>query len=208
MADALSDLERFWHSESNLPPLVRLALIHYQFEAIHPFLDGNGRIGRLLVTLLLCADGLLPQPLLYLSAFFERYREDYYARLLGVSRHGAWAEWIMLFLRGVSTQSQDAIRRSRLLVDLEKSYRRTLHEAGVPVSAQILMECLFERPAVAVSQAAALMSCTVRAAQGAIDRLRGLGILEETTGRRRNRIYVAREIIAIVEATEPPSLGD
>src|SRR5215469_1592607 len=104
MKVALSALERYIHSESNLPPLVRMALIHYQFEAIHPFLDGNGRIGRLLITLLLCAEGLLPQPLLYLSAFFERHRSEYYRLLLEVSQRGNWLEWITFFLRGVSEQ--------------------------------------------------------------------------------------------------------
>lgn len=104
MKEALGELEKYLHAVSPLPPLVRMALVHYQFEAIHPFLDGNGRIGRLLITLLLCAEGLLPQPLLYLSAFFERHRPDYYRLLLAVSQEGRWVDWVSFFLDGVAQQ--------------------------------------------------------------------------------------------------------
>jgi Fic family protein len=102
MKQALSDFEKYLHVSPALPPLVRLALIHYQYESIHPFLDGNGRIGRLLITLLLYVEGLLPQPLLYLSAFFERHRQEYYRLLLAVSQSGAWTDWIECFLRGIA----------------------------------------------------------------------------------------------------------
>jgi Fic family protein len=122
MDATLADLERYIHARSDLPPLVRLALIHYQFEAIHPFLDGNGRIGRLLITLLLAVWGLLPQPVLYLSAFFERHRSEYYDRLLAVSRRAEWEVWIEYFLAGVCSQAQDARDRSRRLLDLRETY--------------------------------------------------------------------------------------
>ena len=118
MLEALSDLEKYLHTPSPLPLLIRLALFHYQFEAIHPFLDGNGRIGRLLLTFLLCAEGLLPQPLLYLSAYFERNRKLYYHLLLSVSHSGKWTDWIVFFLNGVAEQSRDAIKRSHQLMDL------------------------------------------------------------------------------------------
>ena len=102
MYDALDALERYIQSPSDLPPLIRLALVHYQFETIHPFEDGNGRIGRLLITLLLCAEGLLPEPLLYLSAYFERHRDEYVDRLLGVSQSNEWEDWITFFLTGIA----------------------------------------------------------------------------------------------------------
>ena len=109
---ALGALEKFLHAPSSLPPLVRLALVHYQFEAIHPFLDGNGRVGRLLMSLLLVTEKLLPQPLLYLSGFFEARRQDYYSHLLSVSQRGSWEPWIMFFLEGVAEQSSDAMTRA------------------------------------------------------------------------------------------------
>ena len=113
---ALGALEEFIHGPSDLPPLIRFALVHYQFEAIHPFLDGNGRIGRLLITLGLGSEGLLPHPLLYLSDFFEKNRKEYYRLLLAVTTHGRWEPWIRFFLRGVADQSRDAILRARALL--------------------------------------------------------------------------------------------
>ena len=113
------------HSLS-FPPLVRMAILHYQFEAIHPFVDGNGRIGRLLITLMLDTEGLLPQPLLYLSAFFDRHRGDYYRLLLEVSQNGNWSEWIIFFLRGVAEQAEDAIVRANKLQKLSTEYREQL----------------------------------------------------------------------------------
>src|SRR5208337_3753079 len=110
LISALGALEGFANSSSNLPPLIRFALLHYQFEAIHPFLDGNGRIGRLLITLKLGSEGLLAQPLLYLSAFFEKHRNQYYRLLLAVTTHGEWGEWIRFFIHGVADQSRDAVR--------------------------------------------------------------------------------------------------
>ncbi|MEK7786345.1 MAG: Fic family protein [Chloroflexota bacterium] len=132
MNDALGEFEKYLHAPSSLPPLVRLALVHYQFEAIHPFLDGNGRIGRLLITLLLCVNGLLTEPLLYLSAYFERNRQDYYRHLLAVSQSGQWREWITFFLLGVADQSRDALCRSGRLLDLRETYRDKLQTARAP----------------------------------------------------------------------------
>ena len=112
MQESLHALETFLHASPTLPPLMRLGLIHYQFEAIHPFLDGNGRVGRLLITLLLCAWDLLSEPLLYLSAYFDAHRQDYYDLLLRVSQHGAWEDWLTFFLRGIATQAQDSVARA------------------------------------------------------------------------------------------------
>src|SRR5262249_28954286 len=119
----LTDLVDFLRNQRALPVIVQLALMHYQFETIHPFNDGNGRVGRLLITLMLCERQVLPQPLLYLSAFFEQHRDDYYDHLLNVSRRAAWNEWIGFFARGVAEQARDAVTRVQRLQDLQASYR-------------------------------------------------------------------------------------
>lgn len=199
MKAALGELEKYLHTPSPLPPLVRLALIHYQFEAIHPFLDGNGRIGRLLITLLLCAEGLLTQPLLYLSAYFERNRETYYRRLLAVSQAGNWREWISFFLGGVADQSRDALRRSGRLLDLRETYRRQLQSARASALLLRLADELFAYPAITIPQAAALLKVTPRAAGLNVEKLVKIGLLQETTGQQRYRVFVAPEIIRGIE---------
>lgn len=121
-------------------------MIHYQFEAIHPFLDGNGQIGRLLVTLLLCAWDLLPQPVLYLSAFFEANRLEYYDRLLAVSQRGEWENWLAFFLLGVSSQAQDAVLRIQRIEALRQSYRGQLEGEQTAKALLVVLDVLFERP--------------------------------------------------------------
>ncbi len=203
MRECLSALEAYLHQPSQLPHLVRLALIHYQFEAIHPFLDGNGRIGRLLITLLLVADGLLPQPLLYLSAFFERYRSDYYRLLLEVSTRGKWWEWIAFFLRGVAAQSADALHRANRLQALALQYRETMQAKRQSANLLKIVDHLFHRPVVTAASLAKLLRVTVNSAQGNIEKLCGAGILKEVTGKRRGRIYVATNILKVVEEEQP-----
>jgi len=200
MKRALGAFENFLRAPSTLPPLVRLAMLHQHFEAIHPFLDGNGRVGRLLITLLLCEWQLLPAPVLYLSAFFERRREDYYAHLLTVNQHGAWREWILYFLEGVRHESDDAIRRSGRLLDLRQKYRRKLEAARAPGLSLRIVDQLFEAPAMSVARAAKILDVTPRSAQLTIAKLVDAGILEEATGRKRDRVFVAREILRILEA--------
>jgi len=202
MNEALGELEKYLHAPSDLPPLIRLALIHYQFEAIHPFLDGNGRIGRLLITLLLCVEGLLRQPLLYLSAYFERYRQDYYDLLLAVSRAGRWQDWVMYFLRGVAEQSRDAVKRSNRLLDLRQEYRRKLQAARSSALLLHLVDELFSYPAITISMAAKRLQVTPRAAQLNVDRLIDQDILKEATGRKRNRVFIAPGIMSVIEAQE------
>lgn len=199
MERALDLFEKYLHAEPRLPVLVRLALIHYQFEAIHPFLDGNGRIGRLLITLLLCVDGMLPQPLLYLSAYFEQHRDEYYHRLMEVSRSGDWNAWILYFLNGVEVQSRDAIERSDALLSLWGSYRDRLQEARASALLLRLVDELFSYPAINSGMAAASLGVTFASAQANIDKLIAAGILVEATGQKRNRVYVAREIVAAIE---------
>ena len=206
MKAALSDLERYIHAKSNLPPLVRMALIHYQFEAIHPFLDGNGRIGRLLITLLLCAEKLLPQPLLYLSAFFERHRSDYYRLLLEVSQNGNWTEWILFFLRGVAEQSIDALNRANQLQQLAAEYRDLLHKKRASSTALKLVEVLFKNPVVSPTSTKSVLNLTYVSVQKNIEKLVEAGILREVTGRKRDRIYVAQQIIDILEKQDARQL--
>lgn len=199
MNNALSDLERYLHADSDLPPLVNLALTHYQFEAIHPFLDGNGRVGRLLLTLLLVHQGLLPQPLLYLSAYFERYRDEYYRLLLEVSQRGTWSEWVVFFLRGVAEQSRDAIARANKLLDLWTQYRQRLQSARSSVLMLQLIDELVAYPAITLRRAEHLLNVSSRGARLNIEKLVELGIIREVTGRQRNKLFVASEIINILE---------
>jgi Fic family protein len=153
----------------------------------------------LLLTLLLCADGLLPQPLLYLSAYFERHRQEYYRLLLAVSQSGKWMEWITFFLRGVAEQSRDAMHRSNQLLDLWQEYRQRLQAARSSGLLLQLVDELFSYPAITIAQAARRLNVTARAAQLNVDKLLREQILEEVTGRQRNRIFVARGIIATLE---------
>ena len=199
MTAALGSLEKYIHDTTHLPPLVRMALIHYQFEAIHPFLDGNGRIGRLLIVLLLVSEKLLPQPLLYLSAFFERHRSDYYRLLLEVSQNGNWREWMIFFLRGVAEQSQDAIVRASKLLELSQKCREKLQNARASATLLKLADYLFTRPVVNVAIAQRVLKISQPAAQGNIDKLVAEGMLTEVTGRQRGRIYFAHRVMDIVE---------
>ncbi|HZL80109.1 MAG TPA: Fic family protein [Candidatus Limnocylindrales bacterium] len=199
MHQSLQELEKFWGNPSELPVLVELALIHYQFEAIHPFRDGNGRIGRLLITLLLCERKLLPQPLLYLSAYLERNRNAYMDHLLAISQRGAWVEWVNFFLRGVAEQSQDAVERLNRLLELWRGYRQKLQLAQSSALCLKLVDELFRIPAITVTGAAKLLDVTHRAAQLNVNKLVAGGILKEVTHRKRNRIYVATEIVQTIE---------
>jgi Fic family protein len=203
MNEALSDMEKFIHARSPLPFVVRLALIHYQFEAIHPFLDGNGRIGRLLIVLLLCAENVLPQPMLYLSAYFERHQSEYYRLLLEVSRDGRWQEWISFFLRGLAEQSRDAISRSDKLLELWHKNRLSVQTARSSSLLLKLIDGLFDRPYLTFSSAKTLLNVTFRSAQSNVLKLVAAGILRGVPGRKYGRIFIAREIVDILEAPKP-----
>lgn len=200
MHDALIQLESYIHRTSELPPLVRLALIHYQFEAIHPFEDGNGRIGRLLITLLLCVEKILPAPLLYLSTYLEYRREEYIDLLLAVSRENAWSEWIDFFVQGVAEQSRDGVRRASLLMELREEYRRRLQEKHATTIVLRLVDELFAYPAVTIRQASERLNISHRAVQQNVEKLSQENILKEMTGRARNRVFYAPDIIRIIEA--------
>jgi Fic family protein len=202
MKNCLGELEKYFHAESHLPPLVRLALIHYQFEAIHPFLDGNGRIGRLLITLLLIKEQLLPQPILYLSAFFERNRERYYELLLAVSQKGVWQEWIEYFLQGVAEESKDAVIRANSVIDLWTTYRQKLQNERHSVSTLTLLDEIVKTPVMTYTKARNILGVTNRAARQNVDKLVEIGLLKEVTDRERYKIFVATEIISILERVD------
>ena len=207
MKEALDQFEKFLHADTQLPPLIELALLHYQFETIHPFLDGNGRIGRLLITLFLCQRGTLNKPLLYLSAFFERHRQEYYDRLLEVSRRGAWRQWLEFFLQAVVTQSDDAVRRARRLLDLHRTYYQTSLGKHLPPTAMELVELIFVKPVLNARVAQEALKVTYPGAQKAINALVEQGILAEITGGKRNKAYSARRILEILEETPSPMEG-
>jgi len=200
LGEVLGDLERFLH-ETDLPLLVQLAIAHYQFEAIHPFLDGNGRIGRLLIPLMLVLRGALSQPLLYLSAYFEQYRTQYYDHLLATSQSGDLTPWIEFFLRGVRQQARDAEERTVRLVELQAGLRGELLNEGRPNSVIRLAEYLFAVPLVTAARVEQLLGVTRPTAQTAIDALVERGELAEVTGRDRNRIYEAPRIFEAAYGT-------
>ena len=200
MTVALNELEIYLSKPNALPLLVQLALIHYQFETIHPFLDGNGRIGRLLIALLLCERGCLPEPLLYLSGYFERNRVAYMDHLLRVSQRGEWLAWVKFFLRGVAEQSADAIKRANKLCYLWDSYRDKMQSARASALSLKLVDALFAWPVISVKLAHERLGVTHRSAQKNVEKLVAQGILREATGRQRNRVYLAPQIIEIIES--------
>jgi len=174
-------------------------LIYYQFEAIHPFLDGNGRLGRLLIALLLQRWGLMRHPVADISAYVLEHRDKYVEGLLRVSQHGDWQGWIGFFLDAFEAQAHDAFRRGKRLLELKARYEERLSREIRSKSLNRLIDHLFEQLTITVRQAENLLDVTFTTAQRAVDRLETSGIVEEATGRRRDRIYRAREIIAILD---------
>lgn len=198
MKELLADFERFMHETDGVRPLVQAAVLHYEFEAIHPFGDGNGRVGRLLVPLFLRSRGLLPQPLLYLSAYFERTRADYYELLMRVSTHGDWDSWIEYFLTGVYTQAQEAADLADQLVALHNRYRGELQAKHVTANALALIDALFYNPLVYTRRAETVLSVSAPTARATIKTLEDHGVVREITGRNWGRIYRADEIYSLL----------
>ncbi|TVR00227.1 MAG: Fic family protein [Deltaproteobacteria bacterium] len=205
LPEVLSAFERYIHAEDSLPPLVRAGLLHVQFETIHPYLDGNGRIGRLLVTLLLEHWRLLTRPLLYLSLFFKRHRQEYYRRLNAVRVDGDWEAWLDFFLDGVATIADEAVATSRDLFSLVTADRqRVIHHIGVNLLAVQLFERLPSRPIVTAPWVVEALSTTKPTAGRAIEALEAAGVLVETTGRKRDRVYAYQAYLDRLRAgTEP-----
>ena len=203
LGDSLSAWEKFLHDRM-LPPLVHAALAHYQFEAIHPFLDGNGRVGRLLITLELCERDVLPAPLLYLSAFFEATRSDYYGGLRGVSERGDWLGWLQYFLNGVARQAEDALSRAERINALLASWREKLAgDPGAKVAFK-MMDMLGSNPFVTPRGAEKILGLAYNTVMRAIGQLEKQGIVKEVSGAKRGRAYCAQKLLDILE--EPAQL--
>ena len=185
------------HIDTEIPTLIRAGMIHYQFEAIHPFLDGNGRVGRLLIVLLMCEWGLLPQPLLNLSVYIERYRQQYYDLLLDVSQQGTWEAWLRFFLRGVSEQARDGIYRMERLREIRIAYQPIVDKDRNPKRMEKVVDYLFSRPILSVRQASDDLGFPFKTATNYLSKLEQAGILREITGYARNRIFQADEIMKL-----------
>jgi Fic family protein len=202
MHKALDSLERFIHTDTQISPLVRAGMIHYQFEAIHPFLDGNGRVGRLLTVLLLCEWGLLPQPLLNLSIYIERYRQEYYDHLLAVSQRGAWEAWLSFFLRGISEQAREDVWRMDRLQNLRVKYQALVEADRNPQRMASVVDFLFSRPILSVRQAVDGLAIPFKTATDYLAKLERSGVLREITGHARNRIFEADEIMRAIQGID------
>jgi Fic family protein len=199
MTIALRDWEKYLHSTPSEPPLIQCALMHLQFEAIHPFLDGNGRVGRLLITFFLIERKHLTQPLLYLSSYFEKHRAEYYARLLAVSQEGDWHGWLEFFLEGVVAQTADAIADSKRIVELNADYHNQIAQAkSVPETARRIVDEVFVNPFVSISGLGKKWELSFNSVKNGVNRLVELGILEEMPGRQRNRLYVAKKLMELL----------
>jgi Fic family protein len=187
----LGDLERFLHAESDLPLLIKIGLAHAQFETIHPFLDGDGRVGRLLVTFLLCEGGALHKPVLYLTHYFKRHRQNYYDLLQATRDRGAWEDWLTFFLHGVEEVSAQATETARRILTLREAHRNSIAEnlgyaAG---NGHRVLERLYQRPIVSVNDVRELTQTEYPAANQLVERLTKIGVLVEITGRARNRRF-------------------
>jgi Fic family protein len=194
----MSDLERFLHAEGDgLPVLIKAALAHVQFETIHPFLDGNGRVGRLLITFLLCHASVLREPLLYLSLYLKQHRDEYY-RLLGAGRHdGDWEKWIAFFLEGVAQTAEGAVSTARRLVALFEDDRARIQGQGRRAGSALRVHDAFKaRPLITLQEVARRVDISFPAAGAGMDVLVELGVARELTGKKRNRVFVYDRYLA------------
>ncbi len=200
VADCMADLERFLHSEDDgLPTLVRAGLAHVQFETIHPFLDGNGRVGRLLIILLLCEAGSLRQPLLYLSVYFKRHRERYYDLLNGIRHTGDWEAWLAFFLQGVQETAENAAATVGRLTDrFTEDRQRIATEGRRAGSALRVHEALQERPILSIPETCRRTGLAFPTVSAALRLLEGAALVQEITGFSRNRVYVYSEYLRIL----------
>lgn len=196
----LGELEKFIQNPipPDLPPLIHLALIHYQFETIHPFLDGNGRLGRLLIPVILCERKVLEQPLLYMSPYFERNKDEYIDRLFQVSKDGAWLEWIGFFLRGVIESSKSAVVTVRKLQDLNAQYRAKIQQARISARAIRLVDLIFEEPYLTIPRARKLLGVSYPSAKSYVEKLIDAGMLIDAGISTRPKFYVAHEVYEIL----------
>ncbi len=191
MIQSLDNLEKFLHDSTPIPALIRIGLAHAQFETIHPFLDGNGRTGRLLITFLLCEQNILKRPLLYISHYFKKYRAEYYDRLQAVRDSGNWEGWLKFFLRGVYEVAQEASATARKIVNMKEEHRQlVLDEMGRRSGKAIaLLESLYFKPIFTVEHVQAITELSYPNANSLVKELCNIGLLEEITGQKRNRAF-------------------
>ena len=190
MKESLDNFEKFLHDRASLPVLINCGLTHAQFETIHPFLDGNGRIGRLLITFLLCERKILNKPLLYLSYYFKAHRAQYYDRLMAIRNGGEWEAWLKFFLRGVYEVSQSSTNTAREILQLRERHRELISEK-MPNSKNglKLLDRLFEKPVLTIRLAEEFMNVSYVTASSTIQQMEDLGILREITGQKRNKAF-------------------
>jgi Fic family protein len=188
---ALADLERFLHTDTTLPVLIQVGLAHTQFETIHPFLDGNGRLGRLLITFLLTERKLLAHPVLYLSHYFKRYRSEYYERLQAVRDEGDWEGWLAFFLRGVAAVATEASQTAAAILRMRKDYRARITETlgRAAANGHRILDRLFQQPIITVATVREWLNITPAGANQLVNRLVKLGVLREITGYARNQRF-------------------
>ena len=197
LMNCLGELEKFLHNRQ-LPPLIHAALCHYQFEAIHPFLDGNGRIGRLLIILLLIEQKILPSPFLYISAFFEATRDEYYKQLYNVSSKGTWNEWLIYFLNGVAIQSEDVLSRAERINELLNIWKIKVASRAAQVSVKIVQHFAVN-PYLTTKKIAEELNIAYSTAQRSIQKLEATNIIKQINESKRDKVYCATEILAILE---------
>jgi Fic family protein len=193
---ALDDFERFLHDDS-LPALVQCGLAHAQFETIHPFLDGNGRVGRLLITFLLVHRSVLHRPLLYLSLYLKRHRAEYYDRLTAIREDGDWEGWLAFFLRGVGDTAHEATEAARRIVDLREQHRATVQARGLGVNGLRLLDLMLRRPVLNVNLVKDSLAVTFRTAGRLVEQAESAGLLREVTSHRRNRRFVYEQYLGL-----------
>ncbi|MHB2149649.1 Fic family protein [Calditrichota bacterium LG25] len=195
--EVLNNLEKFLHEEHSLPLLIKVGVAHSQFETIHPFLDGNGRIGRLLITLLLCERQVLKKPVLYLSYYFKKYRQEYYDKLQAVRDEGDWESWLEFFLRGILEVSNSATQTAKKILQMRENHRKIISEkmGRIAGNGHKVLEYLYRMPICSVPEIQRLIGTSYPAANYLIQRMVDVGILQETTGRRRHRRFIYRSYI-------------
>jgi Fic family protein len=203
MQEALGDFEKFLHSGQERPALIDVGLAHAQFESIHPFLDGNGRVGRLLITFLLVHRDVLRRPMLYLSYFFKLHRTEYYDRLMATRRRGDWEGWMRFFLQGVVVTAKEAADTAERIFDLRERHRSLVIESGAGPNGLKLLSKLFVQPLTNVNSVAATLDVTFPTANRIVSKFEELGILTEVTGQRRSRIFRYEPYLRLFEDPVP-----
>jgi len=208
MNRALRDLERFFHEDQHLPILIKVGLIHAQFETIHPFLDGNGRVGRLLITLMLSERGILHRPLLYLSTYLKHHQQAYYENLQAVHDLGDWEGWLMFFLNGVAETGNAAAETAKAIVRLREQHRALIVEqlGRGAASGLTVLEALYALPMISIKQVSETAQVEVPAANKLVHKLEDMGILTEVTGNKRNQLFAYRDYMKLF-TDEPGKIG-